>query len=102
MTHYSAMARNWTWLHIWNTTPEQDQRRQAVEALLRCNHRNSPPLVGYAIFNGWRWLAGAQVDLQEQAPHCTEQVKSVPNHIMQWLLSELCANTTFSNISKIW
>lgn len=50
-----------------------------------------------AVSNGWGWLAGEHVELWEQAPHCTEQVRSVPNHIVGWLLPDMCAN-----ISKVW
>ena len=74
-------------LRTWNTTPEWDS--------------NSLTLIGYVISKGWGWLVGEHVELLGQAPHCIEQVRSVPNCIMGWLPPKLCANTTLANFSKV-
>lgn len=97
-----ATAENWMWIRTWNTTLEWDQLLQAMEALLHHDHCNSLPLMGYVISNGWGWLAGKHVKLWARAPHCIEQVRFVPNHITGCLSYELCINTTFANISKVW
>lgn len=42
------------------------------------------------------------MELQEQTPHCIEQVRSVPSFIVGWLPPEMCANTTLANVFIWW
>ena len=42
------------------------------------------------------------MELQEEVPHYIEQVRLVPNRIVGWLPTEMCANTTLANIPKVW
>ncbi|XP_023612571.1 endogenous retrovirus group PABLB member 1 Env polyprotein [Myotis lucifugus] len=69
---------------------------QAIETLIQRDYGNAHPFIGYAVWNGWGWLIGEQVEFREPTDRYVEQQRSSKNHVVGWLPSNLCRNITIN------
>lgn len=106
MVHPPATTANWTWLADQDfSNASWDPVRQATETLIRRDHGNTLPFIGYAVWNGWGggWLLGEQVELRELADRCVKLQRQRKDHTVGWLPPDLCHNaTTNVEVQKPW
>lgn len=90
---HPATTANWTWLADQDFgNASWDPVCQAIETLIRQDHGNAHPFIGYPVWNGWGWLLGEQVELREPTARYVEEQRGSKNHGVGWLPSHLCRN----------